>query len=102
MLNDIYSKIVLTAVGFITTGALGYIIGVIKNYKKSDKTQQEALKCLLRSSITSKYFVYNEMKEIPAYEKENVNYMFEAYKNLGGNSYVKGIVGEINQLKIKK
>ena len=35
--------------------------------------QEEALKCLLRSNITSKYYVYTELKEIPLYEKENID-----------------------------
>lgn len=102
MLNEIWVKIVLTAVGFITTGILGYLTGKIKEYQKNDNTQSEALKCLLRSSITSKYYVYSELKTIPLYEKENLNYMYEQYKNMGGNSYINEIMGEINNLPIKK
>lgn len=102
MLNEIWVKIVLTTVGFITTGILGYLVGKIKEYQTNDNTQSEALKCLLRSSITSKYYVYSELKTIPLYEKENLNYMYEQYKKMGGNSYINEIMGEINNLPIKK
>ena len=102
MFDEIILKIILTVVGFITTGVLGYLVAKVKDYKKRDTNQEEALKCLLRSNITSKYYVYNELKEIPLYEKENIDYMFEIYKKLGGNSYIGGLVEEINKLPIKR
>ena len=102
MVEEILLKVILTIVGFIITGVLGYFVGKVKEYKKKDTRQEEALKCLLRSNITSKYYVYSELKEIPYYEKENIDKMFEQYKNMGGNSYVDTIVKEINDLPIKK
>lgn len=102
MFDEIILKVILTVVGFITTGVLGYLVAKVKDYKKRDVNQEEALKCLLRSNITSKYYVYNEIGSIPVYEKENIDYMFEIYKKLGGNSYVERIVKEINDLPIKR
>lgn len=102
MINEIILKVVLTIVGCIVTGSFGFLVGKIKSYKQRDNTQEEALKCLLRSSITSKYYVYSELKTIPLYEKENLNYMYEQYKAMGGNSYINEIMGEINKLPIKK
>ena len=102
MVDEIILKFIGASVGFITTGFLGYLVAKLKDYKKRDISQEEALKCLLRSNITSKYYVYNELKEIPLYEKENINYMYEQYKAMNGNSYVGGLVEEINKLPIKK
>ena len=102
MLDEIILKAVLTIVSFSITGVLGFMIARLKDYKKRDKNQEEALKCLLRSNITSKYYVYTELKEIPLYEKENIDYMIEQYDKMGGNSYVEGLVKEINPLPIKK
>jgi len=102
MLNEIVVKIILTIVGFIVTGLLGYFTAKIKEYKKKDNNQQEALKCLLRSTITSKYYVYSEIGEIPRYEKENITYMYEQYKKMNGNSYVDEIYPEILKLPLKK
>lgn len=102
MIDEIILKSILTIVGFVITGLLGYFTAKVKSYKEKDSRQEEALKCLLRSSITSKYYVYSEMKEIPYYEKENIDRMFEQYGKMGGNSYVDTIVKEINALPIKK
>ena len=101
MFDEIILKVILTVVSFITTGVLGYLVAKIKHYKNQDTNQEEALKCLLRSNITSKYYVYSELGCIPEYEKENVNYLAECYFSMGGNSYVKTIIKEINMLPIK-
>lgn len=102
MFDEVILKFIGASVSFITTGFLGYLVARLKDYKKRDISQEEALKCLLRSIITSKYYVYNELKEIPLYEKENIDYMYEQYKAMNGNSYVGGLVEEINKLPIKK
>ena len=94
--------IINTIISYIIPLILGYLICLMKSYRERDKMQQEALKCLLRSNITSKYYVYTELKEIPLYEKENINYMYEQYVKMKGNSYVGGLVVEINRLQIKK
>ena len=101
MVDEIILKFIGASVGFITTGVLGYLVAKLKDYKKRDISQEEALKCLLRSNITSKYFIYTELGCIPEYEKENVNYLAECYFSMGGNSYVKTIIKEINMLPIK-
>ena len=102
MAEEILMKTILTIVGFVVTGFLGYFVAKIKGYKEKDTRQEEALKCLLRSNITSKYYVYSELGEIPYYEKENINYLHKQYKEMDGNSYVDEIVIEINQLPLKK
>lgn len=102
MINEIIIKTILTIIGFVVTGIMGYLTAKIKEYRKRDGVQEEALKCLLRSAITSKYYVYKEIGSIPLYEKENLNYMNEQYEAMGGNSYIKNIMIEINQLPIKK
>ena len=102
MINEIVMKAVLTVVGFAITGLLGYLVGKIKSYKARESNQEKALKCLLRSAITSKYYVYTEIGNIPSYEKENVAYMYEQYKAMGGNSYIDNIMKEMNTLAVKK
>lgn len=102
MAKEIIMKVVLTVVGFIVTGVLGYLVAKVKEYRKKDHNQEEALKCLLRSSITSKYYVYTEMGSIPFYEKENITYMYRQYKDMEGNSFVDEIYPEILKLPVKK
>lgn len=102
MVDEIILKTILTVVGFAVTGALGYLTAKVKEYKRKDMQQQKALMCLLRSNITSKYYVYKELGSIPYYEKENIDKIHEQYKEMGGNSYVDIIVDELNRLPIKK
>lgn len=102
MVDEVVMKVILTCVGFITTGVLGYLVAKIKEYRAKDTNQEEALKCLLRSAITSKYYVYTEIGSIPSYEKENMTYMYEQYKKMGGNSYITNVMAEIGDLPIKK
>lgn len=98
MLNTIITCVIT----FLVTSIMGYLLGVARSYKTRDKKQEEALKCLLRSNITSKYYVYSEIGEVPRYERENVNYMWEQYTSMGGNSYVGTIMKEFNSLPIKE
>lgn len=98
MWNEIVMKSILTIAGLITTGIMGYLIARVKEYK----ALKEGLKCLLRSNITSKYYVYKELGEIPHYEKENMLLMYEQYKKMGGNSFIDDIMEEIKDLPIKK
>ena len=98
MLNTIITCVIT----FLVTSIMGYLLGVARSYKTRDKKQEEALKCLLRSNITSKYYVYSEIGEVPRYERENVNYMWEQYNSMGGNIYVGTIMREFNSLPIKE
>ena len=100
MFDEIILKVILTVVGFITTGVLGYLVAKIKNYKKRDTNQEEALKCLLRSNLVNQYFVYKETKKMPYYCKQNWYAMFEAYKNIGGNSFVIDLKQKIDDIEV--
>lgn len=96
--QEIIMKIILTVVGFIVTGLLGYLIA----YFKSQQEQKKALKCLLRSAITKIYYKYTDLGYIPRFEKENASYLYTQYKAMKGNSYVDEIYPEIIKLPIKK
>jgi len=101
-MNDIVIKVLISVISFIATGALGYFTAKIRSYKEKDQVQEEALKCLLRSSITKIYYKYKEIGSIPQYERENVTYLHEQYKRMNGNSYVDELYPEIMQLPIQK
>ena len=102
MAKEIMLKTILTIIGFIITGTMGYFVAKIKLYREKDQQQKKALKCLLRSAITKIYYKYNDLGYIPQFERENVIYMHEQYKRMGGNSYVDEIYPEILKLPIKK
>ena len=78
----IADKIISTVITFVISGTLGYCVNVIKTYKSNDKTQGEAIKCLLRANIVNQYYVYKKIGEIPFYVKESLH-----GRDTGGNFY---------------
>ena len=102
MLKEILWVIFTCVVGVVIPTIIGYLLGRIKSFRKREQNQEEALKCLLRSNITSKYYVYKKLGVVPRYEKENVNYMYTQYKNMGGNSYIDLIVVDFNNMPLEE
>lgn len=96
------TTIITVTITFVITTILNYAVATVKKYNTKESTEHEAILCLLRSNITSKCIVYMEMGSVPQQEKENVNMMFDVYKNkMNGNSYVEAMVREFNRLPIK-
>lgn len=93
-------KIISTVITFVISGALGYCVNILKNYKTKDKTQGEAIKCLLRANIVNQYYVYKQIGEIPFYVKESLHKEYEAYHGLNGNSFVEDLMNEIDTWKV--
>jgi len=81
-------EIIDTILKFVLTGALGYLVSVVKNYKKKTSATNNALKIMLQSNLTNTYFVYSVKKKIPDYVYRNWLNMLEEYENLDGDDYV--------------
>lgn len=94
--------IIVTALSTTTGLVIGYLVSKIQSFSKKEKNEKTTLQALLRNAITSKYYVYTELGNIPDYERRNLIYLFEEYKKWNGNSYVKQIMEEMLKLPIKK
>jgi hypothetical protein len=81
---------------------VGFVIAEIKNKINKDSVYNESIKCLLRGSMVNTYFAYKEIGIMPYYCKQSWYYMYEAYKKLGGNSFIDDIKGEIDTIKVEK
>ena len=64
------------------------------------KRSIEGEKCLLRSEMLRTYYKHLPHKEIRQYEFENFIKLYEAYKSLGGNSFIDEINEEVRHWKI--
>lgn len=64
------------------------------------KRSQEGERCLLRSEMLKTYYKNNENKTIKQYEFENFIKLYEAYKSLGGNSFIDEVNEEVRHWKI--
>ena len=107
MANEILLKVLLTTVGFITTGVLGYLVAKIKDYKKKDKNEKEeqelikkGLMMLLQSNLTNVFYVHNELGYIEDYKLKNWYNELREYEALGGNDYIHVIESKMAKLQI--
>lgn len=77
----------ITEIGIL----LGVIIPVIIFVRKIANGQ----KCQLRSEMLRIYYRHNDKKIIRQYEFENFMLLYDAYKALGGNSFIDKIYKEV-------
>lgn len=57
-------------------------------------------RCQLRSEMLRIYYKHCESEEIHQYEYENFVMLYEAYKKLGGNSFIDKIYKEVQTWEI--
>lgn len=70
-----------------------------KNKKQMDKLA-DGVKCQLRSDMLRIYYNNRENKQIRQYEYENFVFLYDAYKALGGNSFIDKIYSEVKDLEV--
>ena len=84
-----------------TAEKLSQILDNMKKITEQNEIQSEALVSVIRNTIMHLYYQYKGLGEISAYERENIEKLFKAYKSLGGNSFVADCVEEIRKLPTK-
>lgn len=108
MLEQIVIYIITTILGM----ALGYVTSKFKKNKKLEEEKEKeekkkinvlemGVQALLRNEIIRRYREFESKGEISILDKENLEEMFEQYKNLGGNGTVKKMMDELLNLKTK-
>lgn len=102
MAKEIIMKVVLTIVGFVTTGLLGYLTAKVKDFKKKEKMQNMALLTLLKGNLTNTYFVYNELKTIPDYVYQNFLDTLNVYESLGGDGFIHTMAKKMESWEMAK
>lgn len=63
----------------------------------NNKKTLEGEKCLLRSQMLSTYYRNKDNKQIHQYELENFLKLYDAYKALGGNSFIDDVHKEVTK-----
>ena len=81
-------------------GEIGVLIGVIFPVVLSIRRVANGQKCQLRSEMLRIYYHNREQGRIRQYEYENFTLLYEAYKALGGNSFIDRIRQEVNRWEI--
>lgn len=76
---------------------------LLTHYRKNKKQMNklaEGVKCQLRSEMLRIYYHNREFKKIRQYEYENFVFLYEAYKSLGGNSFIDKIYTELKEWEV--
>lgn len=67
---------------------------------EDDAAEKESVKSLLRSEIVRIYYANRDKQALHSFEYENVSMLYNAYKEMGGNSFVCRIWEEIQSWEI--
>ena len=97
ILQMILSYLLPTILG----GIVGFVSTKFKKNKKKDLAIEQGVQALLRNEIIRRYREFESKGEISILDKENLEEMFEQYRNLGGNGTVKKMMDELLNLKTK-
>ena len=81
-------------------GEIGVLIGVILPVIVSTKKIANGTKCQLRSEMLRIYYHNHQSGTIRQYEYENFVALYEAYKALGGNSFIDKIYAEVKTWEV--
>ena len=78
------------------TVSIASALAVLISFFRVGKRYVEGQRCLLRTVIKSTYYEHREDKKIPEHDLENFVLCYEAYKALGGNSFVDILYKEVS------
>lgn len=100
-MEDVIKIIISYIIPTILGGIIGLISTKLKKNKKKDLAIELGVQALLRNEIIRRYREFESKGEISILDKENLEEMFEQYKNLGGNGTVKKMMDDLINLKTK-
>lgn len=86
---------ILRTAGIIA--AFGTIGGVAIWVYRTVKSFGNGIKCLLRKDMMDTYYGSRDDETLHEYEKKNFLYEYEAYKALGGNSFIDDISEKVRK-----
>lgn len=81
-------------------GEIGVLGGVLVPIVITVKKISNGTKCQLRSEMLRIYYHNHVTEKIRQYEYENFVFLYEAYKALGGNSFIDKIYKEVQSWEI--
>lgn len=97
----IITEVIKWIIPFILGAIVSLAIRIIEKDRKRDKSIENAVQALLRNELIRRYREYKTKGEMTILDKENIEHMFEEYKNLGGNGTVKELMDELLEVPTK-
>lgn len=81
---------------------LSYIVWLLKQSKRERNANAEGTKALLMIKLIEYHDKYCKLGFIPMYVHNNVEILYSAYHNLGGNGTITKMKQEMDELDIRK
>lgn len=81
-------------------GEIGVLVGALVPVVVTMKKVANGTKCQLRSEMLRIYYHHHSEGELRQYEYENFVALYEAYKALGGNSFIDKIYTEVKNWEV--
>ena len=81
-------------------GEIGVLVGTVVPVIVTVRKVANGTKCQLRSEMLRIYYHNHQSGTIRQYENENFIKLYEAYKALGGNSFIDNIYKEIQTWEV--
>lgn len=76
------------------------LIRPVRERLMGTKALREGQRCLLRSEIVRLYYRHHDDQKLREYEFKNLEQCYQAYKALGGNSFIDHIYAEMQEWDI--
>ena len=62
-------QIIKSIISYLVPAILGFLIAMLRNYKKKNDSTKEAIMTMLQSNISNTFFLYDPIKKMPDYIK---------------------------------
>ena len=71
---------------------------LIEDEKRKNDATQSGVQALMRNAIVAAYERGDERGFVPIYDRENIDHLYNEYRNLGGNGVIQNLIDKINSL----
>lgn len=99
---DVFMKIAAFSSAFMSIVAfITLFVKPVRDKMFGTKQIKEGQKCLLRSEMLRIYYEHNKQDKVRQYEFENFMLLYNAYKSLGGNSFIDKVKDEVKTWEVE-
>ena len=94
-----YLETIAKGIGYIASiaGAIAVVIKCLRDQAKI----RDGQKCQLRADMLRTYYKNRDTQKLRQYEAENFVMMYQAYKAMGGNSFIDEIYSHVTKWDVE-
>ena len=107
--TDLVKAFLTAFLGAVAGGLATYLFTLPKQRKEKETNLngrigaiEEGVRSLARAEIQREYIRLKKQGFAQPYDKNNINYLYKAYKGLNGNSYITELYKQIMDLPLER